>query len=349
MISTTWPWDQAIFGFFLERGERKAPRGRRDSRGLWYNPRIVSRTLLLCISSLLVPVAAYAQPTTQPTTRPQVAASPVASDDEGAGSAASDSLLEPRRIRFGLLVGANFADFGGSQRQTLELTLPDADQKARERLSAGFFLALALTPKWTVKGEVMLAMKGAQATDLLPFAGPDLGDSRCMSTPPADDCPQVASGAQYSLEYKLLYVEVPLLVQYEVVYDGVIRPHLFAGPSLRFLAATSVDAEGQVGPIDSNNPALTATLTGSGDIDDITEGFGVAAVAGAGVAFPLTRGELFFGVRYELGLFTAVDGSYNVVIDSSSEAAGRLPLTFVPISTSSLRHRGLTLHAGYTF
>lgn len=273
-------------------------------------------------------------------------AQPAATAPATAPAAAPDGSVEKpaerptvQRFRFGLLFGAHFADFGGTERQLILEELPDYSFETRERLALGGFLAIALTESWGLRVEGLFATKGGRATDAIPFMA---ADPRCAGTP--ELCPEQLFAAQYSLDHVLRYIEVPILVEYHIPYDGAIRPHLFAGPALRFLYDTDLDIEGDI--VDGAGMA-TADLNATGDLEDVSEGFDLAAVIGAGVELPLRWGSLVLAIRYELGLLSAVDGDIRLLTDIEGEPS--LPVTFVPVEADRIRNRGFSLLAGYTF
>ena len=226
------------------------------------------------------------------------------------------------RLRGGLLLGAHFANFDGSERQRLVAAAPDFDIEMRERLTVGGFLAVSIRPSWSLRIEALVTMKGARTSDTVPFSANDPRDPLCTSDPPDPGCTVTQFAAQYSLDHILRYLEVPIMAQYDIHYDGAIKPHLFAGPALRFLWATAIDGDGQI--VDAMGLA-TGTLTASSNLDDVSETFDLGLVAGVGIEFPVRRGSLVLTARYEVGLLRAVDGEFTLLLDMEGQPS--IPLS----------------------
>lgn len=306
---------------------------------------LTATTLATTLATMLAlaPATALAQSGPPAAPNPPTGASPAASASS-ASSANSASPVRPRRIRAGLLLGAHFADFGGSERQRLLAEVPDFGLETRERVAVGGFLTISIRPKWSLRVEALVAMKGARSNDALPFLADDPNDPLCMTDPPDPGCSTTQFAAQYNIDHVLRYLEVPILAQYDIYYDGAITPYVFAGPAVRLLWATAVDGDGQI--VDATG-RTTGTLTASSNLDDVSETLDIAVMAGAGIEFPLRRGALVITARYEVGLLQAIDGEFTLLLDMEGEPP--IPLSVVPLEAKSLRNRGFSLMAGYRF
>ncbi len=86
----------------------------------------------------------------------------------------------------------------------------------------------------------------------------------------------------------LSYVEVPVLLRFNVPIDGDIRPYLIAGPHAGYLLDAKDEYDGE-----------------SEDISDFLEDLNFGLTFGGGVQF----GNFFVDARYDLGLSNVFDES----------------------------------------
>lgn len=97
------------------------------------------------------------------------------------------------------------------------------------------------------------------------------------------------AGESYTYDYKCDYVEVPVLIKFNVLPAGPIKPFVFAGPSFGYLLkARATD--------NSVTPPESETIT---DSFKRTE---TAVVFGAGIDLGLTGIKASLDARYHLGL-----------------------------------------------
>lgn len=99
----------------------------------------------------------------------------------------------------------------------------------------------------------------------------------------------------FEAELKLDYVEVPVLVRYDIPTAGNISPYLFAGPSFAFEISCKVSDTDTDEDFDCDD-----------EEDFETESFDAGATGGAGVGFAAGRGTLFLEGRYTFGLMDIV-------------------------------------------
>jgi hypothetical protein len=114
--------------------------------------------------------------------------------------------------------------------------------------------------------------------------------------------------ATIDLAMKYDYIDIPLLINYQIPSDGSVKPILFAGPSVGFLvnskATVSASAGGQSASADANIP-------NQANVD-----FGV--LFGGGVAINLSdQYKLLFNVRYGFGLGSVDNGSPSADVKNS--------------------------------
>ncbi|MEM9490147.1 MAG: hypothetical protein AAGC55_13445, partial [Myxococcota bacterium] len=149
-----------------------------------------------------------------------VSAQPGQPDQPVAATAAAESESDRgSSLHFGLIFGAIFADMGGEESQQLIPSMDDATAElaATEKLLVGAMVAIPVSGSWSVRIEALLASKGV------------LADETLLAMLPGPDGSTIDGVVQYQLEHTLNYVEVPILAQYELYYDGAIRPVLYAG------------------------------------------------------------------------------------------------------------------------
>ena len=170
----------------------------------------------------------------------------------------------PAQPRFGIVGGIVLADVGGDD-------LPSTSHKAG--FVGGITAAMPIGSGFSFQPELVYAMKGTK-TD--------------------------SGGIDFSV--KLNYLELPLLVRYDVPVTGSTRPFLLAGPALAVqtsckFAASEQGATVSVGCDDALNSG------GPQNIQSQTFDFG--AMFGGGLAFDVSGRAMTIGVRYNLGLTKA--------------------------------------------
>ena len=129
-------------------------------------------------------------------------------------------------------------------------------------LVAGAVAAFDVMDMLVIQGEVLYSMKGADSADA------SLG---------------------------LTYIEIPVLLKYNVPMAGMVSPNLFIGPSLGILL--SADADGE-------------------DVKEFFKGTDFGVVIGAGVDFDLGTGKVTLDARYNLGL-TSLDDTDDADVKNS--------------------------------
>jgi hypothetical protein len=221
------------------------------------------------------------------------------------------------------LLGANFSDFGGSE--DLEVAIGAASFGAgtnlgtSEKFAAGGFVSYAWNTCWSLRAEALLSTRGARASGNLLIEG-------------------AAQAIPFSVQHTLRYVQVPLLLQRNIAYDGRIVPRLYAGPSIAVMLTSRAEGETVVADAMDN----ISTVTAGSDIEDVSGRIDVGAMIGAGIGFPAWRGRLLVEARYEMFVTRAVHGRYSLPI---GEYFG--PGVEVSMNARSLRNRGLSLLIGF--
>jgi hypothetical protein len=177
-----------------------------------------------------------------------------------AHAAVAQTPAAPSRLE--VLAGLNLAN--------LSSTDDDGGSDNRAGLVAGVGLIKPLAPGWAFQSELTYSMKGAKSSD----TGGDL-------------------------TVKLSYLELPLLLRYDIGSQPDMRPFVHAG----FAPALKLSCKFEV----SNG-----TVSGSESCDDIGDDaktFDLGFMFGGGLAFRHMDHTFSVGVRYNLGLLDIADGS----------------------------------------
>ena len=161
-------------------------------------------------------------------------------------------------IRLGLLGGVNFATLKGND---------DEGLKTRTGLLAGATMVKPFRSGIGLVIDALYSMRGAKADE-------DGG----------------------SLVTKVDYIEVPVMLRYDLSSTGNAVPHIGAGVSLAYQTRCRVEASGDGASASVNCSALE-------DEQDITfRRFDVGIVAGAGIDFKSGSTTYMIGARYTFGL-----------------------------------------------
>src|SRR3569833_3213914 len=162
--------------------------------------------------------------------------------------------------RFEIMAGVNFA----------KLTTSGEDDAGgvgnRTGLVVGVGLIKPLAPNWSFQPELTYSMKGAKVAD-----------------------------AGFEVTSKLSYLEVPLLLRYDIgsgSSDGV-RPFIHAGPALALKLSCSFEAS------DGTSSGSTGCDDENGDGGP--KAFDLGLMCGGGLAFRHLDHTFSVGVRYNLG------------------------------------------------
>lgn len=224
-----------------------------------------------------------------------------------------------RVVSGGPVAGVGFADMGGEVDVVIPgLVSATKAPRATERWSAGGHLDLRLGERWGARVELRYAERGATATGGGGFGGAD--------------------GIPYALDFRIAYLELPVLATYAIEYDGGFTPYVFAGPDLALRLSGEVEAElPRPGAGDS-----LATTTISQDVSDSLARFDAGVTAGAGMKFPLDWGRLVLDLRYTASITqTADDGVLRLMVDGDGQDQGLV----IELMPRALRHRVLAVTA----
>jgi hypothetical protein len=162
------------------------------------------------------------------------------------------------QVGFGVTGGVNFATVGGAD-------VPSA-AKSLTGFAGGAYLEFSIPFLFSIQPEVIYSMKGFSADEVV-----------------------MVGGTPYNVKATahLNYIEVPVLIKYTLPVP-VIKPALFAGPSLGFLMNAKVKAELAGFPTTETDIKSSTTSTD----------FGLVFGASANIAI------ITVSARYTMGLTT---------------------------------------------
>ncbi len=173
----------------------------------------------------------------------------------------------------GFKVGIGMAKFTGSDLGSLEDFL-GLETKHLTRLTGGAFLTFSLSPMFAIQPEAMITTKGAKWSE---------------------------GGA--SLSEKLTYLQIPILAKVMFQTPGVVKPSIYAGPTLGFLLSAKESLEG------------TGQYDAEGDVKDLYQSNDIGLILGFGVDVGAGGGAVTFDGRYELGLSKIMKGGGGITPD----------------------------------
>jgi hypothetical protein len=177
-------------------------------------------------------------------------------------------------VKVGLKVGMNLANTSGDDLSDLINFVEDTNlsKKARLGLCGGIFVILEAGPSLAIQPEVSYSMKGIK------IDGPEGHGTVGVN-----------------------YIDIPVLVKYQIPSKGNVKPAIFAGPMFSLKAGTSISATSADPADQAEADAWKEFLTGMAD-----EGIKSTDV---GLAFgtSLTVNKVYMDARYNLGLTNIVD------------------------------------------
>lgn len=188
----------------------------------------------------------------------------------------------------GLKLGLGFASINTDYQEL------DDFFDSRVGFSGGAFLTYSLSPQFAVQPEVLYVSKGAEK-DLFFFT------------------------AYWSSDY----IEVPVLLKFDLMPMGPAHPNLFAGPAMSFLLGSEIGALGV-----------------SYDVADGMKSTDFGVVFGAGIDYR----RFTFDVRYDLGLSNTIDA------DKINSITGAVPSDFYYLEGDpSVKNKDVSFMLGFRF
>lgn len=130
----------------------------------------------------------------------------------------------------------------------------------------GAFVTFSMSNMLAIQSELLYSQKGVEYEDL--------------------------AGGFAAINVHYSYVDIPVLIKFDLAREGSLKPNIFVGPSLGIL----MSAEASVINFDGNETKF--------DLSDTTEGTDIGLVVGLGIG----SAPWFFDVRYSMGLMS-IDSS----------------------------------------
>jgi hypothetical protein len=159
----------------------------------------------------------------------------------------------------------------------------------------GAFLNMKFSPNLSIQPEVLYTQKGLKV--------------------------DIMGLAEY--EWKMDYIEVPILVRREIPTSGNVRPVFFAGPAVSFLTSAKQTLSFMGDEVEE-------------DIKDVFKSTDIGLIVGGGLDWLVgTSGKLVTDVRFTISLSDNFDKSSPLVEDI--------------VTDESLRNWNLTFMVGYAF
>src|SRR5690606_4191712 len=125
-----------------------------------------------------------------------------------AGVAAQGIPLIPKRPTIGIMAGVNLASLGGDD-------ITDVDN--RTGVMGGIYVTFHLTSTFGIQPEAIYSQRGA-----------DVGD-----------------GVDVDATIKMDYIDIPVLLRFDIPVVGPIQPFFVAGPSFGFQSKCAMEAESE--------------------------------------------------------------------------------------------------------
>ena len=96
-------------------------------------------------------------------------------------------------------------------------------------------------------------------------------------------------GTAYDFTQNFSYVDIPVLLKYNIIPAGPVKPYIGAGPAISFL-------------LSADQKTAIAGASSTDDIKDQLTSYDYSVVVDAGVTFSLAVIKLSADVRYQIGL-----------------------------------------------
>ena len=165
----------------------------------------------------------------------------------------------------------------------------DVEFDSKAGLGLGAYMSINISKYFAIQPEILYMQKGGQhdMSFEIDFGG------------------QLIS-ADVELDANLNYLEIPILAKVKVPTASSITPFFIAGPAVAF----NIDAEAEI-TVTATVDGYTESETGTEDIKDEISDTDVGIIFGGGAEFDLGTVNLFFDVRYNIGLLNVDDIGVN--------------------------------------
>lgn len=182
-----------------------------------------------------------------------------------AGVAAQGIPLVPHRPTIGVMGGVNLAKVSGDDVDGLD---------SRTGFMGGVFITFHLTNAFGIEPEALYSQRGASMDD----------------------------GSGVDATIKMDYIDIPVLLRFDIPVVGPIRPFFVAGPAFGIQTKCSIAAEG--GGVSASVDCDQFDEDPEANIDN--KSFDLSGVFGAGLDFRLGSRTLMVGARYQHGFSDVV-------------------------------------------
>lgn len=166
-------------------------------------------------------------------------------------------------IGYGIKGGVNFS--------SIRTDAKGLDLSSRSGIVVGGFLKLDIPGPLAIQPEILFTQKGSKTDTAMAGAG--------------------NTGAS-DLKVKISYLEIPVLIKYDIALTGPVSPGLFFGPALSYKLSE-----------DFPSAAIGGDITN----EDVVKNTDLSLVIGGGLGFNLVVTEITVDARYTLGLTNIVD------------------------------------------
>lgn len=181
------------------------------------------------------------------------------------GAAAQGVPLVSKRPTIGIMGGVNLARISGDD-------ITDIDN--RTGVVGGVFLTFHLTNTFGIQPEAIYSQRGASSN----------------------------SDPSFDATIKMDYIDIPVLLRYDIPVVGPIRPFFLAGPAfgIQTKCAIGVDGDGVSASVDCDQ------FSGDPEASFESKTFDLSGILGAGLDFRLGGHTLMLGARYQHGFSDVV-------------------------------------------
>jgi len=198
----------------------------------------------------------------------------------------STSVLAFEGVELGFKGGMTLAKTSG---ETYIEDLGDIAFESKAGLGLGAYISININQYFAIQPEILYMQKGGQKDMSFAF---DIGGGQLVT-------------ADVEMDANLNYLEIPILAKVKVPTGSSITPFFIAGPAFAF----NIDAEAEI--------TVSANLNGyveeseKVDIKDEIKDTDLGIIFGGGAEFGLGAVNIFFDVRYNIGMLNIDDIGVN--------------------------------------
>ena len=213
---------------------------------------------------------------------------------------------------YGFKVSGGVARMGGDATDGINVT-------SKFGFSIGLFYEKTLSPTLSVQPELLFVQRGIKKED------------------------SFTEGSQtyaWKEDDKFNYIQIPILIKYNIPTTGKIKPSLFVGPSV------AINLSGKSSGEYTDNGWLNPdeNISWEGDVPNV-KALDFSAIVGGGISFVLGGTTLFVDVRYDMSFGTAFDDMTEQEI-MDAEDAGEIPFVDEAGKGEDLTHKSFHTSLG---